>query len=409
MHSGKTTDNSGFRFNLQELGGALGDLGTLLPLMIGLIMLNGLNPTSVLVGAGVLYIASGLYYGIPVPVQPLKAVAAIAITAGLSASVIGAAGLLMGIILLVLSLTKAISAISKLFPWEVIRGIQLAIGLTLFRSGAELALSQRMFLSGSPTAGAFTSFPVSVIIPLAAFLTFVLFQFLHARNRHYSPSLAVLGLGLGAGIIFGPVSSLARLSPVLPTIALPSAPDLWLAFTALVIPQLPLTMGNAVVATCDTATSYFGQRAQRVTPRALATSMGLANIVAGLAGGMPMCHGSGGMTAHYRLGARTGGANLMVGGLLLTFGVFGFAALPYLSLIPVPVLGVLLSIVGIYHASLIGDLSGWRPLSVASVVAIATVAFANVAIGFAAGILLYHIFRLVKPKEKQGRQNAPTP
>jgi SulP family sulfate permease len=165
--------------------------------------------------------------------------------------------------------------------------------------------------------------------------------------------------------------------------------------TVLVIAQLPLTLGNAVVGTWDTARTYFKDDAYRVTPRALTTSMGLANIAAGLFGVMPMCHGSGGLTAHHKLGARTGGANLMIGGLILAVGLFlGIGALPFLSIIPLSVLGVLLAIVGVYHAILIRDLKAKRQMAVAGTVAITTITLGNLAFGFGAGILLHHILRL---------------
>lgn len=385
-----------FRFNIQELGGALGDLGTLLPLMVALIIINGLNATSVLLGVGLFYIGSGLYYRIPTPVQPLKSVAIIAISLGLSGSVIGAAGLLMGAILLLLSLTNVITVVVKLFPRAVVRGIQLSIGLLLFRKGFELAFSEQTFINSASRSLGLDQFPVSVLLAVAALLIFILFKFVFFKqSQRFPPSLALLTFGLGAGVIFGPTPGLDRLSYPLPGIALPTAADFWLAFTVLVIPQLPLTLGNAVVGMHDTARMYFKNQAHRVSPRALTTSMGLANIAAGLFGSMPMCHGAGGLTAHYRLGARTGGANLMVGGLILTLGLlFGYTALPFLSLIPLSVLGVLLAIVGIYHSLLIRDLKAKRQLAIAGTVAVVTIASGNLAFGFGTGILLHHLLKL---------------
>ncbi len=385
-----------FRFSLQELCGALGDLGTLLPLMVALILINGLNSTSVLLGVGLFYIGSGLYYRIPTPVQPLKSVAIIAISLGLSGSVIGAAGLLMGAILLLLSLTNVITVVVKLFPRAVVRGIQLSIGLLLFRKGFELAFSEQTFINSASRSLGLDQFPVSILLAVAALLIFILFKFVFFKqSQRFPPSLALLTFGLGAGVIFGPTPELDRLSSPLPGIALPNAADFWLAFTVLVIPQLPLTLGNAVVGMHDTARIYFKNQAHRVSPRALTTSMGLANIAAGLFGAMPMCHGAGGLTAHYRLGARTGGANLMVGGLILALGLlFGYTALPFLSLIPLSVLGVLLAIVGIYHSLLIRDLKAKRQLAVAGTVAVITIASGNLAFGFGTGILLHHLLKL---------------
>ena len=389
-----------FKFNLQELGGALGDLGTLLPLMVGLILINGLDVTPVLLGAGLFYIGSGLYYRIPTPVQPLKAVAAVAISLSLSASVIGAAGLLMGVILLILSLTNLISVVVKLFPQPVVRGIQLSIGLILLRKGVELASGQQAFIGGASHSLDLAQFPVGIILAASALLIFILFKFvLFRRSQRFPPSLALLTFGLGVGVIFGTIPGFDRLSLSLPSIALPSAADFWLALTVLVVAQLPLTLGNAVVATSDTARVYFKDQAHRVSPRALTASMGLANIAAGLLGAMPMCHGSGGLTAHYKLGARTGGANLMIGGLLLAIALlFGSAALPFLSLIPLSVLGVLLAIVGIYHVSLIRDLKAKKQLAVAGTVAVVTIALGNLAYGFGTGILLYHLLRFIQKR-----------
>ncbi len=387
--------NNAFRFNLQELGGALGDLGTLLPLMVALILINGLNATSVLVGVGVFYIVSGIYFRLPMPVQPLKAVAAIAISLGLSASVIGAAGLLMGAILLLLSLTNLITVVVKLFPQAVVRGIQLSIGLILFGKGIELVFNEGNLINGTVGVFGMDQLPIGLFLAVSALLVFILFKFVFFKqSQRFPPSLALLTFGLGAGVVFGPISGFGTLNPALPSVALPSTADFWLAMTVLVIAQLPLTLGNAVVGTWDTARTYFKDDAYRVTPRALSMSMGVANIAAGLFGVMPMCHGSGGLTAHYKLGARTGGANLMVGGLILAVGLFlSVGAVPFLPIIPLSVLGVLLAIVGTYHALLIRDLKTKRQLAIAGTVAITTITLGNLAFGFGAGILLHHILR----------------
>ncbi len=103
---------------------------------------------------------------------------------------------------------------------------------------------------------------------------------------------------------------------------------------------------------------------------------------------------SGGLTAHYKMGARTGGANLMIGGLILAVGLFlGSGAVSFLSIVPLSVLGVLLVIVGIYHTLLIRDLHAKRQLAVAGTVAITTTTLGNLASICGAGILLHHILR----------------
>ncbi len=339
-----------FRFGLSELGGALGDLGVLLPLTVALITLNHMSATSLFLVVGLAYVVAGLFYRLPVPVQPLKAVAAIAIAGGLSASEISASGLVMAAILLLLAVTGTIGAVARLFPKPVIRGLQLGVGLLLTRAGLVLIARQEVLVTGTtgPSALANLSIPVNWLLAFILGGVFLLFL----RSRKLPPSLAILALGALASVLWGSFPALQglRLGLNLPTVGLPGLDDLWTAAVLLVIPQIPLTLGNAVFATTDTARTYFGPRAMKVTPRALLTTMGIANLGAGLVGGMPVCHGSGGLTAHYRLGARTGGAGLMIGALLVALALFlDGNVLPVFALIPYSVLGVLVLFVGVEH------------------------------------------------------------
>ena len=379
-----------YQFNRSEISGALGDLGILIPLSLSLITMNGLNPTSVFLSVGLLYIFAGLYFGIPMPVQPLKAVAAIAIASSLSPNVISAAAFLMGTILLLLSVTRAVNILVKVFSVPVIKGIQLSIGLLLMISSFEL-ISKREFLINGPDM-AITLFertlPLGLLVgPLSLLLILVLIRFPMVPT-----SLLVLSFGIFMGVFLGSASfsSSPSLGPVLPSLSWPSAKDFLLAFVLLVIPQLPLTLGNAVISTTDVAREYFGSRAQRVTPKRLCYSMGLINIWVGLTGGMPLCHGAGGITAHYRFGARTPGANLFIGGFCLLLSLaFGQASILVLSLIPYSVLGALLFYVGWRHVLLIARVRR-RRLDYATVftVAGATLIFRNLAIACGIGIAL---------------------
>lgn len=288
------------RFTPREFIGSLGDLGTLLTLMTALIVFNGLAavPTIALVGAT--YIATGLYYRLPVPVQPLKAAAMIAIATGASIGEIRAAAFWMAAIMLLLSVTKAVDRLSELFPPLLIKGIQLGIGLMMIRTGARL----------------FVSWPGDL-----------------SRVVHGTHSTAIGTAGL-----------------------LPTGAEFWTALVVLVLPQLPLTLGNSVLATRDCALKYFGASGEHVTAGRLAATVGLGNLAAGLFGGMPMCHGAGGMTAHYHTGARTGGAAVMLGVLLICVAVVGGnSAASMLSATPAWALGVLLGYVGLRHCLLARD------------------------------------------------------
>lgn len=379
-----------FRFDRWELGGALGDIGTLLPLAAALITLNHMNATSVFFVVGLTYLVSGLFYRLPVPVQPLKAVAAIAIASGLSASAVSASGLIMGALLLFLAATGLIQPLSKLFPLRIVRGIQLGVGLFLVKAGLSLIISKQVVIGGKEAIVgiAHISVPISLFIAIASGLGL----FFLLKNKRVPPALALLAIGIAVGLIWGSAQGLRtmQLGLTLPSLALPSLSDLSTALLVLVIPQIPLTLANAVFAVSDTAKTYFGSGAQRVTPRALLTTMGLANLTAGLIGGVPVCHGSGGMTAHYKFGARTGGAPVMIGILLIGLAVIVDGnVLPVLSLIPYAVLGVLTVFIGVLHTLLARDMQKVEDVAVVALIALVSIVTANLAFGFGSGILLH--------------------
>ncbi len=367
-----------FIFDRRELGGSFGDLGTLVPIMVGLITICGLNPFAVLLMVGVAYIAAGLYYRLPVPVQPLKALGAIAIGAGLGREEISAGAISIGVVLLLLSSFNLTGFISRLFSKPIVRGIQLGLGLILMKKALE-------FISADGVPG--------IIIGICGLAILLVLR----RNRHLPGSIALVLAGVLVGFFTKGLPD--SIAPEAPKIAFPSLQNFQLAAVLLVIPQLPLTLGNAVVASSETARQYFKEKAYRVTPRALSLSMGVINVLTGLLGGMPICHGSGGLTAHYKFGARTGGANLMIGSLFLVGAVFFVRpALVFFSLIPLSVLGVLLGYVGLQHSLFLRDLKQREDIAIAVLVAAVSIFTSNLAIGFAAGIALWHIPRMFKAR-----------
>jgi MFS superfamily sulfate permease-like transporter len=376
-------------FDLQEWSGAFGDLGLLIPIVAALVIRNGFDGTSVLLVFGAAYILSALYYRLPMPVQPLKAMAAIIIAQGLGVEVVSAAGLLMAAVLLTLAATGAIGPLSRLFTRPVVRGIQAAVGLLLIKTAVDMATSGQVLRGHDDVYLSFgADVPVSLLLALgtAAVVT------LSVWKRGLPAGLIVLALGVVAGLAFGSAGMLSGLSvgPQMPSLALPGAGAFATALVVLVIPQVPLTVGNAVVACADTAHGYFGEGASRVTHRSLLTTMGLANVFAGAVGGMPVCHGSGGLTAHYRFGARTAAAGLIIGSALVALALtFGSGAVDLFGLIPYPVLGVMLGVVGVQHALLARDCRRVEEVAVVAAVALTSVALGNVAIGFAAGMALH--------------------
>jgi SulP family sulfate permease len=163
--------------------------------------------------------------------------------------------------------------------------------------------------------------------------------------------------------------------------------------------QVPLTLANSIAATSDAAANYYGPRAKRVTPRGLAATLGIGNLLAGVIGGMPMCHGSGGVTAHYRFGARTGGANLVIGTAFVVVAlVFGRSVTEASRLLPSCVLGALLVYVGIQHARLVRDIVGSpREIAVAFCMGLVTLATGNLAVSFCVGFIMERAIRRCVP------------
>jgi MFS superfamily molybdate transporter len=306
---------------VRDAGGALGDLGTLIPLGLGAIGLAGLAPVPVLLGFAVFYIATGLYYRLPVPVQPMKAVAALLLTTQVTSQSLVASGVLIGAILLVLGLTGWINSAARLIPRSVLSGLQLGLGLML----AHMSLGLMA-----------TSLPVGIVTLALLGITLKLLPKWPAALIGLAGAVAVGSL-LGAPGLMLPLADSVVLSlPEFPGI------DGWQqAVSTLVLPQLALTLTNAIVLTALVVGDYFGEQSHRVTPARLSVSTGLANLFLVPLGALPMCHGAGGVAAHHRFGARTGMAPALLGtGLLLVAFVPG--GLSMIAVIPMAGLGALL-------------------------------------------------------------------
>jgi SulP family sulfate permease len=386
------------RFFMGEISGSVADLGVMVPLVILLITRNGMNPTAVLTTAGLLYIASGLVFRVPVAVQPLKAVAIIAIAANLAPSVIAAAGILMGGILLLCSLTGAAKLLTRIFTRPIVRGIQLGVGILLVSNGVKMLLDPQLLRGGERVIchlpGA--DVPMGLLFGIAGGGILIFFS----ASRRVPAALLLLALGVVASLFFGSFSALQRLTiaPTPVTFMFPAPRDFVTAFLLLVLPQLPLTFGNSIVATTDTAQRYFSDRCAGVTPGRLSLSLGITNVLAGLVGAAPLCHGAGGMTAHYRFGARTGVMGVVIGSFLVAAGVlFGKSAPDLFVILPSSVLGTMLIYIGIEHAMLIRDIVAVRDEFFVAL-AIGTIAGATGNI-FAATVTGFSLLLLLRLKE----------
>lgn len=389
-----------FRFNRLELAGSLGDLGTLLPIAIALILINGLDPLGLFFSIGVFFILSGLYFRVTVPVQPMKVIGAYAIAASLTADQILASSLLMGIVLLIIGATGIISLIRKLTPLAVIRGVQLSTGTLLMAGGVKFMIgsSKYQLLQGAvePALAVQALGPVPISLVIGA--TVALMTLLLLDNTKFPAGLIVvlgglvIGIGLGARPDLGETGLGLHLPQLLP-FGLPGKADFSFALLALVLPQLPMTLGNAVLAYTDLSREYFGDRSARVTNRKACLSMALANFFSFCLGGMPLCHGAGGLAAHYRFGARTAGSNLMIGLLFVALAlVFGPNIIGFLHLLPMSILGVLLVFAGSQLTLTIMDLRERKDVFVAVLILGITLA-SNLAAGVIAGLIAAHLLR----------------
>jgi SulP family sulfate permease len=343
------------KFDRRELAGAVADVGVLVPIAVALIVGNGLSATAVLLPAGLLYLTAALVYRLPIPVQPLKAFGAIAIAKGLGSDEIAAGALLMGVVFVILGRLGVLDLVARGFPRALIRGVQLTVGLLFLKIAWSL-------VSDPPKAFAEQALDPAVAIPLS-----VVVLGLALALKQQSVSLALVGAG-GVAMLTLKAGELSFGPSALEVPSLDGSTVLT-ALTVLVVPQLPLSFANSCLATADAARTYFGEQARRVRPGVLATTFGSANLLAGSISGMPVCHGAGGLTAHYAFGARTGGAPAAMGGALAILAVcFGAGLAPLLTAFPLPILAGLLASAGLLHIGLLRDLRGAYDWTLALVV-----------------------------------------
>jgi hypothetical protein len=381
------------RFDRFEISGAFADIGVLVPIAVALIVKNGLSATAVLLPAGLLYVAVAFVYRLPIAVQPLKAFGAIAIAQGFGADEIAAGALLMGAIFVGLGASGLVDIAGRAFPRAVIRGIQLTVGLLFLKIAWGLAADPPSSFDGLGLSSGW----------LVALSGIVLCALLF--RRVLPVALALVVIGAAVMVLASPGDIELGPSPIV----FPSLDGgiFWAAFTALVLPQVALSFANSCLAPADAARVYFGERARRVTPGRLATTLGVANLASGSIAGMPVCHGAGGLTAHYSLGARTTGAPLVIGGTLITLAiVFGSGLAELLPGFPLPVLAGLLAGAGLLHIALLRDLRGAREWGVALVVG--GIGFgSNLAVGLVVGLVLWWLPQLLA-RLRWGRSDGRT-
>lgn len=385
MTDGETLAKPRIRFDRNELAGAFGDVGTDVPLLIGVALAAQLDGTSLLIMFGVMQILSGLAYRMPMPVQPLKAMAAIVIAQQTPAAVLFGGGLAIGIIMLILAATGLLTWLARVVPKCVIRGIQLGLGLQL----GSVALGNYVQAEGIP----------GYILAILAFAITVLLL----GNRRFPAALPVVLLAIvyAAAFKLGSGELLKAAGLHVPIFHTPRLADILTGFLVLALPQIPLSLGNSVLATKQLATDLFPERG--ITIRKIGLTYAFMNLVNPWFGGVPTCHGSGGMAGHFAFGGRTGGSVVIYGLMFLTAGLFFGASFDLIAgLFPLPVLGVLLLFEAMALIFLVRDTAQSRvEFPIAVIVGLLAVGLPyGYLIGIVVGTVLAHMGdrgRLVSP------------
>ena len=366
------------RFDRNELAGSFGDIGTDLPLIVGMILAVGLDGASTFIVFGATQILMGLIYGLPMPIQPLKAMAVIVISQKIAPDVLYGGGLAIGIIMLALALTGLLTRLADFIPRSVVRGLQLGLGLNL----ATLALKQ--YVPADGTGG--------LVLAAAAFLVTVFLL----GNRKCPAALLVVLLGAAYAAVFHLDFSRLQHSVglALPALHVPTTGDVLQGFWVLALPQLALSIGNSVIATRQTIHDLFPERP--VTVRRIGLTYALMNLVQPFISGIPTCHGAGGLAGHYAFGGRTGGSVIIYGSVFVVVGLcFSQGLGEAIKVFPLPILGIILLFEGLGLMGFVREVAASKSdLAVCLLVALAAIGLPQgYLIGLVGGTLVAYLIR----------------
>ena len=357
------------RYTRMEWAGAFGDIGTLIPFVVAYITILKVDPLGLLFMFGISKIAAGLYYKTPVPIQPMKAIGAAAIVGGISPPALYGSGLTTGLFWFIVGTTGTVRWIARLVTKPVVRGIMLGLGLSFIVDGISRMRS------------------APVLAGIALVTTYLLLT-----NPNIPAMFALLLIGVIAAVIMNPpiLSELAkiRIGFKLPEFGLHGMTwdDVIRGTFLFTLPQIPLTLGNAVIAIAAENNTLFPDRP--VTEKKLAVSQGVMNLVAPFLGGVPMCHGAGGMAGHVRFGARTGGALVILGTITIILALFFSDSISIIfKIFPNAVLGVILFFAGAELALTVRDIGDDRT-DFYTMLIVAGFSMWNIGVAFVVGLVL---------------------
>jgi hypothetical protein len=355
---------------LRELAGSTGDFGTLFPLAIGYIVVNGLNPAGFLVMMGLANIVTGIVYRLPMPIEPMKVLAVVAIAQHWSPSMVYASGFAMGVIWLVFAATNLVGWIAKITPKSVIWGIQITLGLLL-------AIEAIKMLSTWWALGV-----VSILIVLAL-----------RQNRYAPAAIVLMVLGVATIIINGNFQQVTPPALNLPPLTGFRLEEVWQTLLLAGFAQIPLTVTNATIATAALIKTYWPDKP--VSERQLSLNQGIMNLILPFFGGMPMCHGAGGLAGQYYFGARTGGTNIIEGLIEVSLGLFFASSVAGLFVVfPSAIIGAMMFLVGIELTKFAKNIRPSKDLMPMGATIIVSL-LSNMAVGFVVGLAVYHLTRFI--------------
>jgi len=363
----------GNEYNRNELAGAFGDLGTFIPFVAAYITLNKMDPLGILVAFGVFKIFVGQYFKTPFPVQPMKAIGGMAIAhpESITHGMIWGSGIFTAVFWLIMGFTGAVSWLHKITAKPIIRGIMLGLGLSFVLEGVKMMGDQ------------------PVVAVMAAAMTFFLLS-----KEKIPAMLLLLVFGMVVALVSNPSlwNELAQISARLriPEFSLDRITwqDLIVGTLILGLPQAPLTLGNAIIGTAEENNELFPDRPAKV--KTIAVDHGIMNLFSAVIGGIPLCHGAGGMAGHVRFGARTGGALVILGFIVLVLGLFfSDSVATIFKMFPPSILGVILFFTGLELASITRDMGNQRADFYIMLV-VAGLAMWNMGAAYLAGLILFY-------------------
>ena len=370
-----------FEFNLRELAGSMGDFGTLFPLAIGYFAVNGLNPAGLLVMMGLANIVTGIVYRLPMPIEPKKLLAVVAISQKWPPSLIYATGFGTGLIWLILAFTGLAQKIAALTPRSVVRGIQVALGIMLAIQGFNmLNTGSIVWILGA------VSIKIGWILGIVSIIIVIFLR----QNKYAPAAIVLMVLGIAVVGFKGELPEVIHFGLTLPPLTRFSPIEIWQGMVLAGFAQIALTASNAVIATSALITQYFPDKV--VSEKKLGLDHGVMNIISPFFGGMPMCHGAGGLAGQYYFGARTGGTNIIEGLIEISLGLFLATSIAALfAVFPESIIGAMLLLVGIELVKFARDIKLKEITIIALTVGLSLAT--NMAIGFVVAVVAYHTLR----------------